>query len=169
MILLVTGTRPEILKTAPVLWELHKRSVPFLWAHTGQHSDKNMSQIFFDEVVGFSPNFILQRQSSDLSKMISEIRSGLMGHINLSRAKVILVQGDTASALAGALYGHEQRIPVAHIEAGLRSYDLCALEEVIRVTIDQMSKLLFAPTPRALETLQDEIDRRCSKAQRLWA
>lgn len=157
MIAVITGTRPELIKLAPVLWELEAQGVPHTWVHVGQHYDPNMSDVFIDEVVGRRPDFCFNEPVAGFGKMLCEIRSRLKLSIPVDQTQAVIIQGDTTTVLAGALFANDNGIAIAHVEAGLRSNDIRMPEEVIRTTVDHMSRWLFAPTSIAAENLANEI------------
>lgn len=155
MLWVLTGTRPDIIKLAPVCWELDQHNVPYLWIHSGQHYDDKMAQNVFDFVMGRRPDFALSPlKASTPAEKIAKIKTGLKG---LSAScSYMIVQGDTLTALAGVLFAREQGIPTIHVEAGLRSGDIRTPEELIRISIDNLSNLLLAPTSRSIDNIRSE-------------
>lgn len=153
----IIGARPQFIKAAMLAKELSSRhNVNEILIHTGQHFDKNMSDIFFDELDIPPPNYNLGIHSSThgamTGKMLIEIEKVLL----TEKPNLVVVYGDTDSTLAGALAAAKLNIPVAHIEAGLRSFNRTMPEETNRVLTDHIAELLFAPTPTAVKNLQAE-------------
>lgn len=155
-ICIVLGTRPEIIKMAPVIAECQKRAVPFFIIHTNQHYSKEMDAVFFEELQLPKPAYDLGIGSGPHGETtgaaLSRIERVLMDEL----PSLVLVQGDTNTALAGALAAAKLHIPVGHIEAGLRSYDRRMPEEINRVIIDHVADYLFAPTELEAEVLAGE-------------
>jgi len=156
-VLTVVGARPQFIKAAPVSIEFKKRSgVEEILLHTGQHYDASMSDVFFDELGLAQPKYHLGigggTHGQNTGRMIEAIEAVLMKEW----PDWVLVYGDTDSTLAGALAAVKLHIPVAHVEAGLRSFNRRMPEEINRVLTDHASDLLFAPTPTALSNLKKE-------------
>lgn len=152
----ILGTRPEIIKTSPVIKECEKRGLPFLVIHTGQHYSYEMDSLIFKDLYMPDPGYRLEVGSGShgfqTAHMLEEIEATLVKE----KPGVILVQGDTNSVLAGALASSKLHIKIGHIEAGLRSYDKTMPEEINRILVDHMSEYLFAPTLKAKENLLRE-------------
>jgi len=146
MIVVIAGTRPELIKTAPVLHELGRRSLGFHLIHTGQHYSHSLDEVFFEDLQLPKPYVNLHVGSSSAGHQIAQIISGVSDVLQLLKASVILVQGDTNSVLGGALAGFKLGIPVAHLEAGLRSDDWGMPEEGNRVLAGRVASLHFCPT-----------------------
>jgi UDP-N-acetylglucosamine 2-epimerase len=149
------GARPQFIKAAPVSRALSSRFQEVL-IHTGQHYDYGMSEIFFEQMQMRPPDFNLGvgggshgeqtgRMLIELEKVLAEVKPDC-----------VLVYGDTNSTLAGALAAAKARVPLAHVEAGLRSYNRAMPEEVNRVLTDHVSDFLFCPTDAAIENLTKE-------------
>ena len=153
---LVTGTRPQIIKSAPVLLALEKEGVPFSFIHTGQHYDYEMAAQFIDELSIKKPDANLKVGSGTSAYQTAEIISRLSKVLEENRPEILLVPGDTNSALAAALTGFKMDIPTCHLESGLRSYDMIMQEEINRRLIDHGSSGLFAPTVVAVKNLEQE-------------
>jgi len=152
----VIGTRPEIIKMAPIVFELKRRSIPFNLIHTGQHYDKALSEVFFDELELPRPDSFLSIGSGSAAEQTGRAMIEIEKEIIARRPDVVLVQGDTNTVLAGALAGSKAGFPVGHVEAGLRSYDLRMPEEYNRILADHISAFLFAPTEVNLANLTKE-------------
>ena len=154
-IVTVAGARPQFIKAAPVSRALAGWFHEVL-VHTGQHYDYGMSDVFFEEMEMRPPDFHLgvggETHAKQTGKMLIEIEKVL----NSVKPAYLLVYGDTNSTLAGALAAAKLHIPVAHVEAGLRSYNRAMPEEINRVVTDHVSSLLFCPTDAAIENLAKE-------------
>ena len=153
-ILVVAGTRPNFVKVAPLLAEMRRRRgvLPIL-VHTGQHFDREMSGCFLEELRIPAPDFFLRpRPSAPVAEMTPALRDIMRG----ARPDVVLVVGDVNSTLAGAQAAASLEIPLAHVEAGLRSFDPTMPEEANRVTTDVLSAMLFASEPSAVANLVAE-------------
>ena len=153
---LIVGTRPQIIKSQPIINEFKKRQIKLFVIHTGQHYDYKMSKSFFDELKIPNPDYNLGISKGSSAKQLSEIISKLELRLKKINPDAILVPGDTRSALGGALAANSLGIPIAHIESGARSYDPKMEEETNRRLIDHMSSYLFAPTPNCLKNLKSE-------------
>jgi len=157
MIALVVGTRPQIIKSAPLVHEFDRHgSIDFQIIHTGQHYDYTMSKIFFDDMRIPEPVTCLGVGSGSHVYQIAEIILRLEGILSKLSPELVIVPGDTNSALASALASVKLNIPVAHIEAGPRCYDMSLPEEVNRRIIDHISRLLFAPSKNCVSNLIQE-------------
>jgi UDP-N-acetylglucosamine 2-epimerase (non-hydrolysing) len=152
----VLGTRPEIIKMAPVVKELQKRRADFFILHTGQHYSYSLDQVFFEQLKLPAPHYNLESGSGSHAAETAKMLVGIEGVLLEERPGIVLVEGDTNSVLAGALTAAKLDIRVGHVEAGLRSYDRRMPEEINRVLTDHLSDLLFAPTPGAREILLGE-------------
>lgn len=156
MLLIVLGTRPEIIKTAPVILEAKRRNMPVGILHTGQHYTKELDDIFFKELELPEPILNLNIGSHAAPKQIGFMIHKLADAFGQIRPSVVMVQGDTNTVLAGAIAGYKAGIPVAHLEAGLRSDDWEMPEEANRVLADRVSRWLFCPTEIQRERLKRE-------------
>ncbi|MBI5508195.1 MAG: UDP-N-acetylglucosamine 2-epimerase (non-hydrolyzing) [Deltaproteobacteria bacterium] len=152
----VLGARPQFIKAAPVLHELARRGHRSVLIHTGQHYDHGMSAVFFDELDIPAPQHNLEVGSRSHGAMTAHIMTKLEPLLLESKPDVVLVFGDTNSTLAAALVACKLRLTVAHVEAGLRSYNREMPEEHNRVVADHVSDLLFCPTPTAVANLAKE-------------
>jgi len=147
----VVGNRPQFIKAAPLSLALREAGIDEAVVHTGQHWDPEMSQVFFDELRIPEPAYRLDLRTADAVAMASPIREA----IEAERPDWVLVYGDTNTTLAGAHAAGEE-VPVAHIEAGLRSFDLSMPEERNRIEVDRLSALLFCPDERSALQLERE-------------
>ena len=150
-VLSIVGNRPQFIKSAPLSVALREAGIDEVVLHTGQHWDPDMSQIFFDELDLPEPAHRLDLRTSDAVAMTPPIREV----IESERPDWVLVFGDTNSTLAGAHAAGEE-VPVAHVEAGLRSFDLSMPEERNRIEVDRLSALLFCPDERSAAQLESE-------------
>lgn len=146
MISIILGTRPEIIKMAPIIRECQRRSFDFFVLHTGQHYSYQMDRIFFEELELSPPEHNLDVGSGSHGEQTGRILAGTEKVLEKERPDVVLVQGDTNTVMAGALAAAKLHIKVGHVEAGLRSYDRSMPEEINRVVADHVSDYCFAPT-----------------------
>ena len=151
-VLSVVGNRPQFIKSAPLSLALRDAGIDEVVLHTGQHYDRELSEVFFDELALPEPRYRLELQTADPDAM----RPGIVAALEREQPDWALVYGDTNSTLAGAEAGAQSGVRVAHIEAGLRSGDLSMPEERNRIEVDRVSALLFAPDGRSAETLRHE-------------
>ena len=151
----VIGARPQFIKAAPLSKVLREGHEEFL-LHTGQHYDDNMSDVFFRELEIPLPNRQLGIGSGSHGAQTGAMLDGIEGVLLEVRPDAVIVFGDTNSTLAGALAAAKLNIPVAHVEAGLRSFDRRMPEEVNRVVTDHLSRWLFAPSETACGQLAYE-------------
>jgi UDP-N-acetylglucosamine 2-epimerase (non-hydrolysing) len=157
-ILSVVGTRPNFMKTAPVVRELRRRPDDFehVLVHTGQHYDEEMSQVFIDELAIGEPDYFLGAGSGSHAEQIARVIERLEPVIAETKPDLMLVPGDVNSTLAAALAAKATGVPLGHIEAGLRSFDRSLPEETNRVIVDAISQLLFIHSPEARANLLAE-------------
>jgi UDP-N-acetylglucosamine 2-epimerase (non-hydrolysing)/UDP-GlcNAc3NAcA epimerase len=150
-VLTVVGNRPQFIKSAPLSTELRDAGIEEVVVHTGQHYDPELSQVFFDEL-GLDEPLELALRTADVEAM----RLRLAETIADAGPDAVVVLGDTNSTLAGARAGADAGVPVAHVEAGLRSGDLAMPEEHNRIEVDRVATLLLCPDERSAETLRGE-------------
>src|SRR3972149_744398 len=154
--MVVVGTRPEIIKMAPVVRALRKSRLPFLFVHCGQHYDYDMSQQFIEDLELPTPNYVLKVRASSPGEQTARIMAQMDKLLKRTVPCVVLVEGDTNTVLAAALAANKRDVPVGHVEAGLRSFDLRMPEEHNRRLTDHVSDFLFAPTARSETNLKRE-------------
>jgi UDP-GlcNAc3NAcA epimerase len=150
----VVGVRPEFIQVEPVINELKGNDI--ILVHTGQHYDYEMSKIFFNELNIPEPDYHLGIGSESHGHQTGEMLKRIEDVFTKENPDCVLVFGDTNTTLAGALAASKLHIPLAHIEAGLRSFDRRMPEEINRVVVDHISNLLFAPTKTAISNLHNE-------------
>ncbi len=154
-ILTVIGARPQFIKAAPLSDQLRRNHHEFL-VHTGQHYDQQMSQVFFDELGIPTPDINIGAGGGSHAEQTAGMLVPLEHLMQEQQPDMVLVYGDTNSTLAGALAAVKLHIPVAHVESGLRSYNMTMPEEVNRIVTDRVSALLFCPTQTAADNLARE-------------
>lgn len=155
-ILTIVGARPQFIKSAPVSFALRQAGHQEYLLHTGQHYDYGMSQVFFDELGLPEPALNLGIGSGSHAQQTGQMLIGIEAALLAEKPDFTLVYGDTNSTLAGALASAKLHIPVAHVEAGLRSFNRQMPEEHNRVLTDHCADLLFCPTQTAVENLARE-------------
>ena len=154
-VLSVVGARPNFVKLAPVHRALVKR-FDHVIVHTGQHYDYALSEVFFQHLNLPDPDYELNVGSGSHGYQLGEMIKKTEEVLLLEKPEIVVVYGDTNSTLAGALAAAKVRIPVAHVEAGLRCFDMTMAEEINRVLTDHVARYLFAPTKTALRNLVRE-------------
>ena len=155
-VLTVIGARPQFIKAATVSRVLRDRNIPEVIVHTGQHFDNNMSDVFFKEMDIPTPDYFLNINGLSHGAMTGQMLEKIEEVLKKESPSVVLVYGDTNSTLAGALAASKLHIPVAHVEAGLRSFNMRMPEEVNRILTDRISAKLFCPTNTAIDNLRSE-------------
>jgi len=159
----IVGARPQFIKAAPILRAIQahnqhhpEHGIQEVLLHTGQHYDYNMSKVFFEELNLKEPNYNLAVGSGTHAYQTGEILKRIAAVLLKEKPDIVMVYGDTNSTLAGALGAAKLHIPVAHVEAGLRSYNRQMPEEINRVLTDHVSDILFCPTETAVDNLENE-------------
>jgi len=152
----VIGTRPEIIKMAPVIRGLENNKANYFILHTGQHYSYNLDRVFFEQLRLPPAKYNLEVGSGSHAEQTGKILIGVEKVLEIEKPDIVLVEGDTNSVFAGALAAVKLHISAGHVEAGLRSYDRQMPEEINRILTDHCSDYLFAPTPKAKENLLDE-------------
>ncbi len=153
----VIGARPQFIKAAAVSREIKKHNdIEEVIVHTGQHFDTNMSDIFFEELHIPKPHYNLNINGLSHGAMTGQMLEKIEEVLFKEKPDWVLVYGDTNSTIAGALAASKLHIKVAHVEAGLRSFNMKMPEEINRILTDRISNLLFCPTNQAVENLKKE-------------
>ena len=158
-IITVIGARPQIIKAAAISRAVKKHFAGLIEEkilHTGQHYDNNMSQVFFDELCIPAPDYNLGVGSGSHGVQTAKMISGIEEVLTSEHFDGIILYGDTNSTLAGAVAASKIHIPVFHIEAGLRSFNMTMPEEVNRIVCDQLSSICFSPTQTGVDNLKRE-------------
>ncbi|MEO8512348.1 MAG: UDP-N-acetylglucosamine 2-epimerase (non-hydrolyzing) [Ignavibacteria bacterium] len=158
----MAGARPNFIKIAPLINELEKvKQFNVTLIHTGQHYDSTMSDIFFKELNIKKPDVSIISGAGSHAEQTAKIMTGLEKEFTRRRPGLVIVVGDVNSTLSAAMVTSKMVIPLAHVEAGLRSYDMAMPEEVNRIVTDRLSKYLFTPSADANKNLAKEgIDKR---------
>ena len=152
----ILGTRPEIIKMAPIIDEISKRGIDQIVLHTGQHYDKEMSDNFFRDLEIPTPDYNIHVGSGTHGKQTGLMMKGIEEVLLDEKPDIVLVQGDTNAVLAGALVASKLHIAIGHVEAGLRSFDMTMPEEVNRRAADVTSTMYFIPTEESAINLLAE-------------
>ncbi|MCW3996729.1 MAG: UDP-N-acetylglucosamine 2-epimerase (non-hydrolyzing) [Candidatus Bathyarchaeota archaeon] len=155
-VVVVAGTRPEIIKMAPIIRALKEAQLPYVFVHCGQHYDYNMARQFIENLELDEPDYSLKIDASSPGAQTAEIMAKTDQLLAKVEPSIVLVEGDTNSVLAAALAANKRFIPIGHVEAGLRSFDLRMPEEHNRRLTDHIAEFLFAPTERAKSNLLKE-------------
>jgi UDP-GlcNAc3NAcA epimerase len=162
-IVTIIGARPQFVKAAVVSRAIQRhnenhpgQTIQEVLVHTGQHYDPNMSEVFFEEMHIPSPNYHLGIGGGSHGQMTGQMLAQIEEVLLQEKPDAVLVYGDTNSTLAGALAAIKLHIPVAHVEAGLRSFNIKMPEEINRILTDRVSSWLFCPTDTAIKNLENE-------------
>ncbi len=155
-VLSVVGNRPQFIKSAPLSVALRERGIAEVTLHTGQHYDRQLSQVFFEELQLPEPAYSLGIGGLPWHEMAPAMIPEIISAIATEQPDWVLVYGDTASTLAGAHAAAESDISLAHVESGMRSGDLAMPEEHIRLSVDERSQLLLCPDERSAAQLRAE-------------
>lgn len=155
-VIIVLGTRPEIIKLSPVIRECERRGIDYTLLHTGQHYSDSLDTVFFEQLELPVPDYNLEVGSKPQGKQTAEMISGIEERLLEEEPNVLVVQGDTNSVLAGAIAASKLDTEIAHVEAGLRSFDREMPEETNRVLTDHVGDYLFAPTEQSATHLYNE-------------
>jgi UDP-N-acetylglucosamine 2-epimerase (non-hydrolysing) len=151
---IVLGTRPEIIKLAPIIRKIDSKNCSIIF--TGQHYDNQMGLGFMRELDLPKPNYSLNITKSNPQLQISEIIAKLSKILIKEKPDTVMIQGDTNTVLAAGICSLKSNIPISHVESGLRSNDWRMPEEHNRIVVDHLSELLFAPTKTTKSNLQSE-------------
>jgi UDP-N-acetylglucosamine 2-epimerase (non-hydrolysing) len=152
----ILGTRPEIIKMAPIIRALERSRSDFLVLHTGQHYSRNMDMVFFENLDLGVPDYNLEVGSGSHAEETGKMLVGIEKVLSREKVMGVLVEGDTNSVLAGALAAAKMHVRVGHVEAGLRSFDRTMPEELNRTVADHLADVLYAPTEVAKSNLLRE-------------
>jgi UDP-GlcNAc3NAcA epimerase len=155
-VLSVVGNRPQFIKSAPLSVSLRDGGVDEIVLHTGQHYDRELSAIFFEELGLPAPTYHLDSGPGSHAAQTARMLPGIEDAVLTEGPDAVLVYGDTNSTLAGALAAVKVHVPLAHVEAGLRSFDRTMPEEVNRVVVDAVATLLLCPSDVAVANLRRE-------------
>ena len=152
----ILGTRPEIIKMAPIIDEISKRGINQIILHTGQHYDEEMSDNFFRDLEIPTPDYNIHVGSGTHGNQTGLMMQGIEEVLLEEKPDIVLVQGDTNAVLAGALVASKLHIAIGHVEAGLRSFDMTMPEEINRRVADITSSMYFIPTEESAINLLAE-------------
>lgn len=156
MILIILGTRPEIIKMSPIIRLCEKLKLDYSILHTGQHYSYEMDDVFFKDMELPEAEYNLDVGSETHANQTAHMMMGIEKIIDKREPKVVLIEGDTNTVLAGALVASKLLVKIGHVEAGLRSYDRNMPEEINRIATDHLSDYLFCPTEMAKINLKKE-------------
>ena len=155
----IIGARPQIIKAAAISRSIRnsfKNELQEIIVHTGQHYDKNMSEVFFSEMEIPSPHYNLNVGSSSHAMQTALMMQKIEDVLIKEKPEIVILYGDTNSTLAGSVTAVKMHIPVIHIEAGLRSFNKSMPEEINRIVCDHNSTMLFSPTITGVNNLKKE-------------
>lgn len=152
-IVTVIGARPQFVKAALISNEFKKRGITEIIIHTGQHYDPNMSDVFFNQLNIPEPAYNLGIKANSHGEMTGRMLIEIERVLQIENPDLLLVYGDTNSTLAAALAARKLNIKIAHVEAGLRNFDMTIPEDVNRILTDRVSDILFCPTQEAINNL----------------
>jgi UDP-N-acetylglucosamine 2-epimerase (non-hydrolysing) len=155
-ICIVIGTRPEIIKMAPLIRACEKKKLDYFILHTGQHYSYEMDRKFFEDLELKEPKYNLNVGGKEYRKQVGMMIREISEVLKKEKPEILFVQGDTNTVLAAALAANKLGIKIGHHEAGLRSHDLTMLEETNRIITDHIADFLFAPTLDAQKNIKDE-------------
>jgi len=155
-IAIILGTRPEIIKLSPIIRICESEGLDYFIIHTNQHYSENMDKVFFDDLELPQPKYNLEVGSGTKDEQVDKGKAEIEKVLVVEKPDVVVVQGDTNTVLAGALAADKLDIKIAHVESGLRSYDLSMPEEKNRIETDKLSEFCFAPTDNQKKILIDE-------------
>ncbi len=156
-IVTILGARPQFIKAGSVSREIAKhKEIEEIIVHTGQHYDANMSDVFFEEMQIPKPDYFLDINGLGHGAMTGQMLEKIEAVLLKEKPDWVMVYGDTNSTLAGALAAAKLHIKIAHVEAGLRSFNMKMPEEINRILTDRISSLLFCPTDTAVQNLKNE-------------
>jgi len=144
----ILGTRPEIIKLSPIIFEFERLGLDYFILHSGQHYSYSLDRVFFEQLGLPDAKYNLDVGSGSHGLQTGKMLIGIERVLRDESPDVVLVQGDTNTTLAGALAAVKLHIPVGHVEAGLRSYDRSMPEEINRILADHSSDLYFSLQPR---------------------
>lgn len=156
MIAILIGTRPEFIKLAPVLRAFKKKKIPHILIHSGQHYSQELDKQIIEDLKLPVPDYNLDVGSGSQAAQTGKIMLGVEQILIKEKPEALVVQGDTNTMLAGSLAAIKLHIPIAHVEAGLRSFDNRMPEEINRIITDRISTFLFAPTEGTKQNLLRE-------------
>jgi UDP-N-acetylglucosamine 2-epimerase (non-hydrolysing) len=152
----LVGARPQFVKEAVVDRAFKQQGIEKVLVNSGQHYDANMSDIFFEVLQMEAPKYNLEVGSGKHGAMTAKVMTAFEEVVELERPDMVLVYGDTNTTLAGALVASKMKIPVAHVEAGIRMLPRTMPEEINRVVVDRISSLLFCPSQKGVDNLAKE-------------